>query len=277
MRQFFFACVLVAAGMWSVGGETFGQSKDGELHVFPKWRASDPAGGETALLLELRELVRLGRRDRAASLEFLDALETLLEKYEEKRSDFVPSGCLPWRAAFAGEGWPVGWKSANESVWKFGDGKACQMRSWANARFVLFYAPGMEWTDYSATFRCKSDEWLQPPGRSAAVLYFRFRNVEENYSFWLDGAGDITLISNEKGRWHRILARMSVAPEIIRDTKPWTVKVHGHTIEIWHKGKRLLLASDSAHTSGTVGLESVHIPMDFWSMEVRPWAGGAVQ
>ncbi len=276
MKRIACALLLAAFGTCSAGWTALGQTAEAATRVFPEWK-SDGADGESGLLPELRKLVRMGRRDRAASPEFLDALEALACKYGGMRTGVAPSGRLPWRAVFAEEGWPAGWKATNRSVWEFGDGEARQVRSWANARFVLFYEPGLEWTDYSVTFRCESDEWLQPPGRSAAVLYFRFHNVEENYSFWLDGAGDITLISNEKGKDHRILARVSIAPEVIRDTKPWTVKIHGNTIEVWHRGKRLLLATDSVHPSGSVGLESVHIPMKFWHMDVRPWPDGPVR
>lgn len=236
--------------------------------TFPEWEPSEtPVSKSDGLAKELRGLLKAGRRDRAASPEFLTALEGVLKRYEET---VVALDCLPMKADFRGFGWPAGWRAVNESVWRFDDGVARQMESRANTRYVLFYEPGMEWTDYSVTFRCESESWMAPPMRSSAWLYFRYHDFDDSYELWLDGAGDITLVSNDKNKHHRYLAQVPVAPEVIRDGKPWTLNVRGNTIEVWHEGKRMLMATDNAHTSGTVGLESVHIPMNFSDVEVRP-------
>lgn len=52
--------------------------------VFPPWEPGRD-GGETELEAELRVLIEQGRRDKAASPEFLGALEWVLEKHKEKR------------------------------------------------------------------------------------------------------------------------------------------------------------------------------------------------
>lgn len=238
--------------------------------VFSEWH---PAGGatdgqENPWLEELRALVEAGRRDRAASPDFLDALERFLERHGGKLA-VPPPDRLPMEADFRGTDWPAGWEAVDATVWRFGGGVAEQTRSWANTRFVLSYAPGKEWRDYSATFRCESEAWMTPPARSAAVLYFRYRGVDDTYSFWMDGAGDIALNSSEKGKPGRLLARVPVAPEIIRDGKPWTIKAKGEKIEAWHEGTCWLQVTDRAHPSGTVGMESVHIPMRFSGISVK--------
>lgn len=239
-------------------------------HVFSEWHPSESAsiGKHSHFEKELRQLVEAGRRDRAASPDFLDALEQLLVRHAGKEA-VLPSDRLPMTADFGGADWPAGWEAVNATVWQFGDGVAEQTRSWADARFVLFYAPGQEWRNYTATFRCESSAWMVPPARSAAVLYFRYRGVDDTYTFWVDGAGDIALISSEKGKSGRLIVRVPVSPEIIRDGKPWTVRVKGDEIEVWHEGVRWLQATDSAHPSGTVGLESVHIPMKFSGVSVK--------
>ena len=239
-------------------------------HVFPPWKPGmEGPNGEPGLSAELRKLVAQGKRDRAASPEFLRVLEALLEKYAAEEEN--PSDQLPLKPRFRGPGMPAGWSAVNPSAWRFGDGEARQVESKADTRYVLFYEPGMEWTDYEATFRFKSGAWFQPPMRSSAVLYFRYRGVDDSYSVWMDGAGDLSLISLDKERrgGQRILARVPLDVSVVRDGKPWTVKVHGENIEVWHEGQRLLWATDRAHRSGTVGLESVHIPMRFSEVDVR--------
>lgn len=238
--------------------------------VFPEWRPAKRADcpKDASLETELRALLATGRRDRAASPEFLDALEQLLARHAGK-GGASPSDRLPVVPDFRDPSWPAGWEAVDASVWRFGDGVAEQTRSWANKRFVLSYAPGRNWRDYSATFRCESPSWMTPPSRSAAVLYFRYRGVDDTFSFWLDGAGDIALISFEKGRPLRLMARVPADPAIIRDGKPWTVKVKGDEIEVWHEGVRWLQTTDRAHPAGTVGVESVHVPMRFSEIRVE--------
>lgn len=236
--------------------------------MFPPWTQdkSDGKAGESA---ELRALVAQGRRDRAASPEFLAALEGLAGKWE--RAGRAAADRLPMVADWRGEEWPAGWEAVRRDVWRFGAGEARQVESRADMRYVLFYEPGKAWTDYEATVRFESGSWFTPPMRSSAVLYFRYRGVDDSYSLWLDGAGDLSLISLDKERRgrQRILARTPVDRATVLDGKPWTVKVRGEEIEVWHGGKRYLFATDGAHPSGTVGVESVHIPMRFSGLEAR--------
>lgn len=239
---------------------------------FPAWEPGPGKDGGpwAAWERDLRALVAQGRRDKAASPEFLDALEMLANRHKG-RGPVKVLGQLPMREEWGGWGWPEGWEAVRREVWKFGDGAARQVESKADTRYVLFYEPGMAWSDYEVTFCFESGAWFTPPMRSSAVLYFRYRGVDDSYSLWLDGAGDLSLISLDKGHGgkQRILSRMPLDGEVIRDGKPWTVKVHGEEIEVWHEGKRLLYATDWAHPKGTVGLESVHIPMKFGGLEVR--------
>ena len=51
----------------------------GPSRIFPAWQNPTPDG--TKILAELRELVLQGRRDRAASPEYLDALQRLIERH----------------------------------------------------------------------------------------------------------------------------------------------------------------------------------------------------
>ncbi len=51
----------------------------GPSHIFPAWQ--NPSRDGERILSELRELVLQGRRDRAASPEYLDALQRLIERH----------------------------------------------------------------------------------------------------------------------------------------------------------------------------------------------------
>ena len=51
----------------------------GPSRIFPAWQNPSPDGAK--ILAELRELVLQGRRDRAASPEYLDALQRLIERH----------------------------------------------------------------------------------------------------------------------------------------------------------------------------------------------------
>lgn len=235
--------------------------------VFPEWMSPPPAAADD-WRAELAALLAQGRRDRAASPAFLDALQRLLDRHaNESPAPPPPSDRLPFHPAFDGPGMPPGWSAVKPEVWRFGDGFATQVRSWADTRFVLSYDPGREWRDYSATFTVESDSWFTHPMRSSAVLYFRYRGVADSFSLWLDSAGDLTLASQETNT-SRILARIPVEPAVIRDGKPWTVTVRGDEIKVFHEGRCLLMASDPAHPRGTVGLEAVHIPARFSSLSV---------
>ena len=236
--------------------------------MFPPWTPGK-LDGKAGAAAELRALVAQGRRDRAASPEFLAALEGLAGKWE--RDGRTATDRLPMAADWRESEWPAGWEAVRRDVWRFGGGEARQVESRANTRYVLFYEPGKAWTDYTATVRFESDQWFAPPMRSSAWLYFRYHGVDDSFVVQWDGEGDISLVSLEKGRQgkERVLSRIPVDRAIILDGKPWSVKVRGEEIEVWHEGKRYLFATDGAHPSGTVGVESVHIPMRFSGLEVR--------
>lgn len=246
-----------------------------DKRVFPEW--TPPVGSSanrrsTDLEAEIRALVAQGRRDRAASPEFLAALEAALEKHKwDATTEETPSSSLPMTPRWRSGVWPAGWDAIRRDVWQFGEGQARQVESRPNTRYVLFYEPGMEWTDYEVTFRFESDAWFTPPARSAARLYIRYHGVDDAYELIWDGAGDLTLSSKDKNHPELglVLAQIMIPPETVRDGKPWTVKARGEKIEIWHEGKRILLCTDRAHMSGTIGLESGHIPMRFDGVEVR--------
>lgn len=239
--------------------------------VFPAWKPAEksPACG-TGLAAELKALAKQGKRDRAASPEFLEALDALAEKYAGTAVE-KPSDRLPLKPEFRGPGMPAGWNAVNPAVWQFGDGEAWQVESKADTRYVLYYEPGMDWADYEVTFRFESESWFRPPANSCAVLYFRYHATDDAYSLWLDGKGRLTVVSLDKGcgNRQRLLARVPLDVAVVKDEKPWTVKVHEENIEVWHEGQRLLWTTDKAHRTGTVGLESVHIPMKFSDVEVK--------
>ncbi|MBP1589492.1 MAG: hypothetical protein ILO10_04770 [Kiritimatiellae bacterium] len=279
MAAVFAATAVMAAPEGAVSGEVSTPSvrrgRHGGKHVFPEWTptAGAPAKvAETELEADIRALVAQGRRDHAASPEFLAALEGVLAKHKWDRvAEEVPTSRLPMTPCWRSGVWPAGWDAIRRDVWQFGDGQARQVQSQANTRYVLFYEPGMEWTDYEMTVRFESDSWFTPPARSGAFIYFRYHGVDDTYVMVVDGAGDLTLSSEEKDRHApgRVLAQVLIPPETVRDGKPWTVKVRGEKIEVWHEGKRMLFCTDRAHTSGTIGVEGVHIPMRFDGIEVR--------
>ncbi len=280
MAVIFVATAVMATPEGTVTGEasapTARRVRHGGKRVFPEWTPStaSAADGETSteLAADIRALVAQGRRDRAASPEFLAALERALEKHNgDVASSEIPSASLPMIPRWRSGVWPAGWDAIRRDVWQFGDGQVRQVESRPNTRYVLFYEPGKEWTDYEVTFRFESDSWFTPPARSGAFIYFRYQGADDTYVMVVDGAGDLTVSSEEKERHApgRILAQVLIPPETVRDGKPWTVKVRGEKIEVWHEGKRLLFCTDHAHTSGTIGVEGVHIPMQFDGVEVR--------
>ena len=235
------------------------------IRKFPAWEPGK-SGGEAELEEELRTLVAQGRRDRAASPEFLEALEALLERHvsgEEK-----PSDQLPLKPEFRGPGMPAGWSAVKPEVWRFGNGEARQMESRANTRYVLFYEPGKAWRDYEVRVRFESDQWFAPPANSGAELYFRYKGVDDAYRVDWNGNGYLQVISCETGG-ERIMVRVPVGPEVIRDGKPWSLRLRGEEIAVDHEGKRVLELRDGTHREGTVGLESIHIPMRFGGVEVK--------
>ena len=242
--------------------------------VFPPWMPGKPVG-KSGAAAELRALVAQGRRDRAASPEFLAALEGLAAKWERDggssaaaRDRRVASDKLPMREDWRGEGWPLGWEAVRRDVWRFGGGEARQVESRANTRYVLFYEPGKAWTDYEVKVRFESDQWFAPPANSGAELYFRYKGTDDAYRVDWNGNGYLQVISCEKGG-ERIIVRVPVGPEVIRDGQPWSVGVQGEEIAIDHEGKRVLELRDGTHREGTVGLESIHIPVRFGGLEVR--------
>jgi hypothetical protein len=242
-----------------------GGPADDPPRVFPPWTPGKPAGkaGEAA---ELRALVAQGRRDRAASPEFLAALEGLAGKWE--RAGRTATDRLPMASDWRGEEWPAGWEAVRRDVWRFGGGEARQVESRANTRYVLFYEPGKAWRDYQVKVRFESDQWFDPPANSGAELYFRYKGVDDAYRVDWNGNGYLQVISCEKDG-ERIIVRIPVGTEAIRDGKPWSVRVKGEEIAIDHEGKRVLELRDGTHCEGTVGLESIHIPMTFGGLEVR--------
>ena len=238
--------------------------------VFPEWREKEkPADHETELVEQLMRLVAQGRQDRAASPEFLDALEQLGVRYKTKATKVEnPSDKLPLKPEFRGPGMPAGWNAVNPAVWQFGDGEARQVESRANTRYVLFYEPGKEWTDYEVTFRFESDAWFAPPANSCAVLYVRYKSTTDSYRVDWNGNGYLSVIGRE-ATGERLIARTALGNDVIRDGKPWSVRLTGEKIVVEHEGKRCLEVHDATHRCGTVGLESIHIPVKFSGLEVK--------
>ena len=246
-----------------VCGESIPQC--GPPRVFPPW-TPERTGVErrTGLAAELRMLMAQGRRDRAASPEFLAALEAVLEKHA---AEDAPSDKLPLKPAFRGPGMPAGWNAVDPSGWRFGNGTARQVESKANTRYVLFYEPGMEWTDYEVTFRFESDAWFAPSANSGAELYVRYRGMADAYRLDWNGNGYLSAIDCGAAG-ERTIVRTFLGEEAIRDGKPWVVRMQGDEMTVWHEGKQYLAWRDKMHRRGTVGLESSHIPMAFSGVEV---------
>ncbi|MBP5787477.1 MAG: hypothetical protein J6Y19_06655, partial [Kiritimatiellae bacterium] len=247
-------------------GTRCGRKRPGR--VFPEWKPEEAAADSGAgLEAELRALVVQGRRDRAASPEFLEALEGVLARHAgagEKASDQ-----LPLKPAFRGPGMPAGWRAVAPSVWRFGEGEARQVESKANTRYVLYYEPGMAWRDYAVTLRFESDRWFPPPANSCAALWVRYKGVDDAYSVNFDGNGNVSVISCEQGGKGRVIARTAAGEEVIKDGKPWMVRAKGEEIVVEHEGRCYLEVHDGTHREGTVGLESIHIPMKFSGVKVQ--------
>ncbi len=240
--------------------------------VFPEWKpeGKDAKGGDSRLAAELSALVAQGRRDRAASPEFLTALERLAKRYADAaETKSAPSDRLPMRADWQGTDWPVGWESVRRDVWTFGNGKARQKEARPDTRYVLFYEPGKKWRDYAVKVRFESDAWFVPPSRSAAEVWVRCKGVDEAYRVEWCGAGDMAVIIREGAGKERTLARASVPVDVVRDGKPWTVRVRGSQITVEHEGRFYLEVNDPTYREGSVGVESIHIPVSFDALEVE--------
>ena len=239
--------------------------------VFPPWNPGKVAGVGDQMAAELKVLVDQGRRDRAASPEFLHALEGLVEKYRATEGGAVarPSDKLPLKPEFRGPGMPTGWNAVDPSVWRFRDGEARQVESRANTRYVLYYEPGMAWKDYEMRVKFESDKWLLPPGTSAAAVYVRYKGVDDAYRVSWTGDGTLILDSCEAGGKLRLLASREMPVETVKDGLEWRVKVQGEVISVWHGDKRVLEVRDGTHCEGTVGVESIHIPMKFSDVQVK--------
>lgn len=247
--------------------------KANSSRVFPEWQPSEnQLPPSTDLESELRILLAQGRRDKAASPEFLDAMERILDRHTGDSAPIEPpSSKLPFKPSFNGPGMSPGWNAIKPEVWEFGNGQARQVFSQANTRYVLYYNPGKEWTDYEVRLRFESDKWFTPPMNSGAVLYIRYKGLEDSYCVVWNGAGGLDISSCEAGGGGvgRVLATRELSPEIIKDGLEWRVRVQGDEITVWHADKRMLLLRDDTHKSGTIGLESIHIPMAFSSVEVK--------
>lgn len=240
--------------------------------VFPEWKpeGENAKSGDAWMVAELKALVAQGRRDRAASPEFLDALERLAKRYagaDVKKS--APSDRLPMRVDWQGTDWQAGWESVRRDVWTFGGGKARQNEARPDTRYVLFYEPGKKWRDYAVKVRFESDAWFVPPSRSAAEVWVRCKGVDEAYRVEWCGAGDMAVIIREGAGRERTLARASVPVDVVRDGKPWTVRVRGSQITVEHEGRFYLEVNDPTYREGSVGVESIHIPVSFDALEVE--------
>lgn len=255
-----------------------GMALDSSARVFPAWQDADSPSAQvpSTLLEETRALLEQGRRDHAASPAFLDALQAVLDRHATDAPVAPTSSSLPFHPDFSGSAMPAGWTAIVPSVWRFGDGSVRQIVSQANTRYILSYAPGTEWKDYAVTFRFESDAWSNSTMNSCAVLYFRHQSLDGSYSLEWEGNGSLTLFDWQKQypgpdyNRRRLLIRTPVDPAVIRDGKPWTVSVCGNEIRVTHEGATQLFATDSSHAVGTIGLESIHIPMTFSSVDVVP-------
>lgn len=239
--------------------------------VFPEWEPADaPLSSSAGWESELRTLLAQGRRDKTASPEFLDALERVLNRHAgESAPSEPPSSKLPFKPTFKGPGMPPGWNAIKSEVWEFGDGQARQVFSQANTRYVLYYDPGKEWTDYEVRLRFESDKWFTPPMSSAARVYVRYKGVDGGYCVNWNGSGALDIANCQADGSGPILASRELPPEIIKDGLEWRVRVRGDEITVWHADKRMLLLRDDTHKAGTIGLESSHIPMTFSNVEVQ--------
>lgn len=239
--------------------------------VFPEWEPADaPLSSSAGWESELRTLLAQGRRDKTASPEFLDALERVLNRHAgESAPSEPPSSKLPFKPTFKGPGMPPGWNAIKSEVWEFGDGQARQVFSQANTCYILSYEPGKDWKDYELRLRFESEKWFTPPMSSAARVYVRYKGMDGGYCVNWNGGGALDISNCQADGKGPILVSRELSPEIIKDGLEWRVRVHGDEITVWHAGKRMLLLRDDTHKSGTIGLESSHIPMTFSDVEVQ--------
>jgi len=232
---------------------------------FPRWQppqpiAHPPSRPAPDLLGEMERLYREGVRDEAASPEFLKAMRRILDGQASRR--------LPFSENFDGDTMPPGWKSLLD-VWAFENGQAIQVRSWADTRFTLFYAPGRDWQDYSFTFTARSDAWFTPPSRSSLRIYFRFQDRDNGYYLDLINTGEITLSIRQDGK-ERILRSAKTDYDRVRNGLPWQITVNGNTLLVFQQGKLIVQARDATFSSGTIGMETIHAPGSFSGIAVEP-------
>lgn len=181
---------------------------------------------------------------------------------------FVPTvqrrNCLPGVAAhlllaegFSGGVVPVGGSSPNPSAWTVNAGILTQGQYVPMTRYVLSYDAGLAWTDYRVEADLWSDGWYHC--RSSLRLYFRYSDVDNNYFLHLFSPGEIE-IAKRQGGAETLIAAVTVGQPTVYAPARYSVEVVGSLITVFRDGAQILQHTDSTYTSGTIGVESVHIP-----------------
>ena len=241
-------------------------------------------GPDKSIAEQLRWLVAFGKAENQASPLFLGMLEVIAERAEEEglrastTMASTPSDKLPIHEDFSTAGCPVGWVTPRPGDWRFPGGYAEQTGSAANTRYALRYAPGREWTDYEVTAKfAVTDD--QPPFRPATAirLYVRLQDAPTGtewpgYHMNIDPVNRDLIIGVVKDGRSQMLGRTYLSPGIPMPGT-WTMRAQGDAISVYHDGQMLLEIHDRTWPTGTVAIESVHMPIRVEQVDIRELGG----
>lgn len=230
---------------------------------FPRWQSRQngclsPVIFGADVLGEMARLYQQGVRDQAASPEFLKAMKTILDRHS--------SSHLPFREDFANSTVAFGWQAVRDA-WSFSDGYVSQTKFRHDTRFMLYYAPGREWQNY--TFSCVAWADPYPMQQSDLRFYFRWQNPDNAYFLQCFDSGLVRLGIRQDGS-ERILASANAEPKRAASKVPWKIVAFNESFIVLDGDRIVLAVADATFKFGTIALEAINLKGHFTDIRVDP-------